>query len=111
MKHETTKTEGGEGWLDPKFGPAVQVLENAITERAFPGCAFGVVADGSIVLRGSLGRFTYEEDAPQVVPETVFDVASLTKVIATTAMAMLLYQRGQFDLETPLGEVLPGFMI
>src|SRR5580658_1685011 len=107
MKHEPTKTEGGEGWLDPKFGPAVQVLENAITERAFPGCAFGVLAVGSVVLQGSLGRFTYKEADLQVQPRTVFDVASLTKVISTTAMAMLLYQRDRLDLEMPLGEVLP----
>ena len=41
---------------------------------------------------------------------TVFDVASLTKVVSTTAAAMLLYQRGLLDLETPLGELLPGLI-
>jgi CubicO group peptidase (beta-lactamase class C family) len=111
MKHEPTQTEGGDGGPDPKFGTAIRVLENGISERAFPGYAFGVLAGGSIVLEGSLGRFTYEESEPQVQPGTVFDVASLTKVIATTAMAMLLYQRGRLDLEIPLGEVLPGFVI
>ena len=57
-----------------------------------------------------MGRFTYEEDAPVVTRETVYDVASLTKVAATTAMAMLLHQRGQIDLEAPLGDLLPGFV-
>ena len=42
--------------------------------------------------------------------ETVYDVASLTKVVATTAAAMLLVQRGQLDLDAPLGELLPGFV-
>jgi CubicO group peptidase (beta-lactamase class C family) len=94
-----------------KFAAALQVLEDAISARAFPGCAFGVLAGDEVVLQGALGRFTYEENAPTVAPETVYDVASLTKVVATTAAAMLLVQRGQLDLETPLGELLPGFVI
>jgi CubicO group peptidase (beta-lactamase class C family) len=43
--------------------------------------------------------------------ETVFDVASLTKVAATTATAMLLVQRSLLDLDIPLGELLPGFVV
>jgi CubicO group peptidase (beta-lactamase class C family) len=68
------------------------------------------LAHGNVVLQDAVGRFTYEADAPAVTAETVFDVASLTKVAATTAMAMLLHQRGQIELETPLGNLLPGFL-
>ena len=93
-----------------RFAAALRILEDAIAARAFPGCAFGVLAGNDVVLQGALGRFTYEEHAPAVAAETVFDVASLTKVVATTAAAMLLVQRGQLDLETPLGELLPGFV-
>jgi CubicO group peptidase (beta-lactamase class C family) len=94
-----------------RFAAALRILEEAIAARAFPGCAFGVLAGDEVVLQGALGRFTYEEDAPAVAAETVYDVASLTKVIATTAAVMLLVQRGQLDLETPLGELLPGFVV
>jgi len=97
------------------FPQVYQVLNDAIAARVFPGCAFGVlVKDGSanrVVLQDALGSFTYEEDAPLVTPGTVFDIASLTKVVATTAIAMLLQQRGQLDLEMPLGELMPGFVI
>lgn len=93
-----------------RFAAVYRVLADAVAARAFPGCAFGVFADGEIVLQGALGRFTYEEDSPAVISETVYDVASLTKVMATTAAAMLLCQRGQLDLNTPLGELLPGFV-
>jgi CubicO group peptidase (beta-lactamase class C family) len=103
--------EGGESRPDPRFNPALRVLEAAIAQHAFPGCAFGVLADGGVVLSGALGRFTYEDGAPAVAAETVFDVASVTKVVATTAMAMLLYQGGQLDIDTPLGEILPGFVV
>ncbi len=93
-----------------RFAAALRILEEAIAARAFPGCAFGVLADGKPVLQGAMGRFTYEEDAPPVAAETIYDVASLTKVVATTATAMLLVERKQLDLDTPLGELLPGFV-
>jgi len=93
-----------------RFADALRVLHEAIAARAFPGCAFGVLVEGKVVLEGALGRFTYGGDAPAVAAETVYDVASLTKVVATTAAAMLLVQRGLLKLETPLGEILPDFV-
>lgn len=94
-----------------RFSAAHRVLQDAIAAHAFPGCAFGVLAQGKVELQGAFGRFTFDESAPAVKPETVFDVASLTKVAATTAAVMLLHQRGLLDLETPLGELLPGFIV
>ena len=94
-----------------RFASAYQVLDEAIAARAFPGCAFGVLDNGKVVLLDARGHFTYDEGAPEVSAETVFDVASLTKVVATTAAAMLLSQRGMLDLDTPLGELLPGFVV
>jgi CubicO group peptidase (beta-lactamase class C family) len=111
MTHEPRRFEDGEGSPDSKFGPAIRVLETAIARRAFPGCAFGVLAAGRVILSGALGRFTYEDSSPAVAPGTVFDVASVTKAVVTTAMAMLLYQRGQLDIDLPLGDVLPGFVV
>jgi serine-type D-Ala-D-Ala carboxypeptidase len=94
-----------------RFAAACRVLTDAIAAHAFPGCAFGVLAGDEIVLEDALGRFIYEENSPAVVPETIYDVASLTKAVATTAAAMLLYQRGLLDLGTPLADLLPGFVV
>jgi serine-type D-Ala-D-Ala carboxypeptidase len=94
-----------------RFASVYQVLGDGIAHHAFPGCAFGVLAGGEIVLADALGRFTYEDDSVPVKPHTVFDVASITKVVSTTAAAMLLHQRGILDLDTPLGELLPGFVV
>lgn len=94
-----------------RFASAYQVLETAIAEHAFPGCAFGVLAGGTTVLSGALGRFTYDDHSPAVEPYAIYDVASLTKVVATTAAAMLLFQQGLLDLDTPLAELLPGFVV
>lgn len=96
---------------NPHLVPAYSVLQEAIASKAFPGCSFGVFASGSVILQDALGHFTYDEGARPVTPETVFDVASITKVVSTTTTAMLLHQRGQLDLETPLGDLLPGFIV
>jgi CubicO group peptidase (beta-lactamase class C family) len=55
------------------------------------------------------GRLTYEPDAPPVTAGTLYDLASLTKVVATTTMAMILVDEGRLDLDQPVREILPGF--
>ncbi len=111
MKQAAPPTGGADAAPEPRFAQACSVLEDAIAARAFPGCAFGVLAADAVVLQDALGQFTYEEESRSVTVDTVFDVASLTKVVATTAAAMLLDQRGRIDLETPLADLLPGFIV
>jgi len=101
-----------------RFRAAYRVLEEAIAARAFPGCAFGVLARGEtagetsaeVMVKDGLGRFTYDPASPAVKADTVYDVASITKVVATTATTMLLVRRGEIELDSPLGELLPGFI-
>jgi CubicO group peptidase (beta-lactamase class C family) len=57
----------------------------------------------------AIGHFTYEPDSSRVEPGTIFDLASLTKVLATTAAVMRLYDRRQLALDAPLAEWLPEF--
>ncbi|MFT4114702.1 serine hydrolase domain-containing protein [Silvibacterium sp.] len=94
-----------------RFAAAHAVLEQAIAESAFPGAAYGVLLGGEVVALDAVGRQTYEAYSPVVAHDTIYDLASVTKVMATTAVAMWLYDRGQLDLNVPLGEVLPGFVI
>jgi len=94
-----------------QFAKVYKVLQDAIDSGAFPGCAFGVLAGADVVLSDALGGFTFEEDSQAVEAKTVFDVASLTKVVATTALAMVLLQRAELHLDMPVGELLPGFVI
>lgn len=93
-----------------RFAAAYRVLEDAIGEHAFPGCAFGVLAGSEVLVHDALGRFTYDAVSPAVTTTTLFDVASLTKVVATTAAAMLLHQRGQLELDLPVSALLPAFV-
>ena len=96
---------------DGRFAAARSILTQAIVRRAFPGCAWGVLHRGRIAAIEAAGRFTYEAQSPMVDPGTVFDLASVTKVLATTAAAMLLYDRGVLDLDARLGDILPGFIV
>ena len=94
---------------DGRFRLAFQILEKAIAERAFPGCVAAVTVRGELVVQKALGKFTYDPAAPSVESESIFDLASVSKVIATTAMAMILYERGVLDLETPVAAIAPEF--
>jgi CubicO group peptidase (beta-lactamase class C family) len=94
-----------------RFAAAYQVLEEAVAQQAFPGAAFGVLHQGEVVALDAVGRFTYDPASPAVTPDTVYDLASVSKVIATTSAAMILYDRGLLDLDARLGDILPGFVI
>lgn len=93
------------------FAAARGVLAQAIREKAFPGAAYGVWHNGAVIALGAVGAFTYDAGEPAVTPATVYDLASVTKVMATTAIAMLLHDRGVLDLDMRLGDLLPGFVI
>ncbi|MGE5204104.1 MAG: serine hydrolase domain-containing protein [Chlamydiota bacterium] len=97
------------GGQDERFARAFGILQEAISEHVFPGCAISVLHRGRLVALKGLGHFTYEPSSPVVEAETIFDLASVSKIVATTPMAMLLYERGQLDLEAPVTSLLPEF--
>jgi CubicO group peptidase (beta-lactamase class C family) len=94
---------------DQRFARAFAVLEDGIAQRAFPGAAVSIVLRGELVALKGLGRFTYDAASPAVAPDTIFDLASVTKVVATTPAAMLLYERGELDLDASVASLLPEF--
>jgi serine-type D-Ala-D-Ala carboxypeptidase len=95
---------------DGIFARAYSVLQEAIPRRAFPAASVAVAHKGRLVALKALGRFTYEPNAPAATPATLFDLASVTKVVATTPMAMILYERGLLDLDAPVSAIVPEFI-
>lgn len=94
---------------DDRFRNAFRILSEAIEARSFPACSVAVTVRGELVAHQALGRFTFEGDSPAVSSDSIFDLASVTKVAPTTAMAMILYERGVLDLEAALVAIVPEF--
>jgi CubicO group peptidase (beta-lactamase class C family) len=94
---------------DDRFRRAFSILEKAIATRAFCACSLAVTFHGELVAHKAFGRFTYDPASPEVKTANLFDLASLTKIVATTAMAMILYERGLLDLEASVTAIIPEF--
>jgi serine-type D-Ala-D-Ala carboxypeptidase len=94
---------------DEQFQRAFDVLRSGIDQHSFPGAAVAVTHEGKLIAHKGLGHFTYETTSPAITADTVYDLASVTKVIATTTACMILYERGLFKLDQPLIELLPEF--
>ena len=92
-----------------RFAAAYSVLEQGVSQQAFPGAAFGVLVGSEVLALDGIGGFTYGQSIDAVNASTVYDLASVTKVIATTSMAMLLYQEGRLSLDQPLVQIFPAF--
>ena len=92
-----------------QFARAFEILRRAIADRAFPAASVAVTLRGRLLALQGFGRFIYEPDSPAVTADSIFDLASVTKVVATTAAAMVLYQRGLLDLEAPVASIVPEF--
>ena len=94
---------------DAVFAPAFALLQTAIAKRVFPAASIAITYRGKLVALKAFGRFTYEPDAPETTPDSIFDLASVTKVAATTSMAMILYELGLLDLDMPVVALVPEF--
>ncbi len=108
---------------DAEFATAFRVLEDAIEQRAFPAASVAVTSRGKLVALKTFGNFVYDEqieilDLNGSGPagnkgfpvSTMFDLASVTKAVATTTMAAILHQRGLLELDAPVISTVPEFM-
>jgi len=92
------------------FAAARAVLAEGLDQRAYPAAVIEVGRRDSVLWREAFGRLTYDPDARPTVPNTVFDLASLTKVIATASLAMRAVEAGHLTLETPVADLVGGWV-
>jgi CubicO group peptidase (beta-lactamase class C family) len=85
-----------------------RLMQQAITEQVFPGAVLLVSKEDTVRLHRAYG-FADLSTQRRMTIETVFDLASLTKPLATTLAIMVLVQAGNINLEQDLGDVLPAF--
>jgi CubicO group peptidase (beta-lactamase class C family) len=89
-----------------QFARIDAAIEQAIAEHRMPGAVFRLERDGAVHER-AYGRFGYEADAAPVTAHTVFDAASLSKVLATAPAILLLAEDGKLDLDGKLVDYFP----
>jgi beta-glucosidase-like glycosyl hydrolase/CubicO group peptidase (beta-lactamase class C family) len=82
------------------------ICKEGMEKRAFPGCVVLVARHGKIAYEKAFGFMSYDSIEP-VYKETVYDLASVTKICATTMAVMKLYDEGKLDLNKTLGDYLP----
>ena len=91
------------------FRTAFHLMEKAVAARAFPGAVLAVGYQGELVGLKAFGKFDYSQESPAVATDTIYDLASVSKAVATTTAVALLYQQGKLQLEAPLVRYLPEF--
>ncbi len=92
----------------PSWGPVTAFLDSAVAAGAAPGAVLGVTVAGRRFMypAGQLGT----DDPTRIEPSTVFDLASVTKVVALTTAVMLAVEDGRLDLDAPIQRYVPTFV-
>src|SRR3989304_1144232 len=92
-----------------KFERIDSLIIHSISNTAFPGAVVLVSKDGKILYEKAVGHFIYNDTSSSVTINTIYDLASLTKVIATTTAAMICYDRGLLNLDDHVVNYIPEF--
>jgi CubicO group peptidase (beta-lactamase class C family) len=92
---------------DPRFAAAISYLRSQV-DSAFPGAVIAVGRHDRVLLLQAVGHYGVEDPRP-VTPATIYDLASLTKVIGLTTAAMMLVDSGKLDLDAPAQRYVPAF--
>jgi uncharacterized protein YbbC (DUF1343 family)/CubicO group peptidase (beta-lactamase class C family) len=85
------------------------VIQTAVQNRDIPGAVLLVGHDGQVVYRKAFGARSLEPTRSAMTADTIFDLASLTKVIATTTAVMQLVEQGRIRLNDPVTKYIPEF--
>ena len=92
-----------------KFENVDEVVETAINDSAFPGAVLLISDNGKIIYQKAFGHYTYDKNSPSMKISTIFDLASVSKVISTTTCTMICYDRGLFKLDDKVSKYIPEF--
>ena len=106
LRRTTPEEAGFDG---KKLSLVDTIIMQAVQDTAFPGAVLLVARNGMVVHHRAYGRFEYGLNAQIVDTNTIYDLASLTKVIATTNACMRLIDEGKLRLHDRVVKYLPGF--
>ncbi|HUS18178.1 MAG TPA: exo-beta-N-acetylmuramidase NamZ domain-containing protein [Terriglobales bacterium] len=92
-----------------RFTAVDALLEEAITSKQIPGAVLLIGHNGEVVYKKAYGYRSLEPTSERMTVNTIFDVASLTKVVATTPSVLKLFEEGRFRLNDPISRFIPEF--
>jgi CubicO group peptidase (beta-lactamase class C family) len=95
--------------VPPSFSEAAGLIERGIASRAFPAAVVEAGRGNGALWRQAFGTLTYGAESPAATDDTVFDLASLTKVIATATLVMRGIETSRLALETRVAELVPAW--
>ena len=95
--------------LDTRLSTLDPIINDAIAQQQIPGALVIVGHDGQVVYRKAYGNRAIVPRREAMTVDTVFDCASLTKVVATTTAIMQLWEQGKFRMSDPVAKYLPEF--
>jgi len=95
--------------LDSRLAVLDPIIDDAIAQQLIPGAVLVIGHDGQVVYRKAYGSRAIEPRREAMTLDTVFDCASLTKVLATTPAVMQLWEQGKFRMNDPVAKYLPEF--
>ena len=96
-------------YLNLDFPESFSIINNAIVDSVFPGAQLFVSKGNSVLINKSFGTYTYSLDSKKVVNNSIYDVASLTKVLSTTPVVMKLIQKKKLSLDYYLADFYESF--
>ena len=83
------------------------IAQKGISAGAYPGCQLLVAVEDKIIWHKAYGKQGYEATAPQIDQKSLYDIASVTKIAASTLLAMQQHSQGKFDLDQKLSHYIP----
>ena len=92
-----------------RLEPIAEIVEKAVRDGKMPGAVVLVGNQEKVVYRRAFGNRTLEPEKIPMTVDTIFDLASLTKVVATTTAVMQLAEQGKLDIEAPVVRYWPAF--
>ncbi|HVF81335.1 MAG TPA: glycoside hydrolase family 3 N-terminal domain-containing protein [Flavisolibacter sp.] len=91
----------------PEWARVDSIMQDGLAKKAYPGAVVLAVQGGVIKYHKAFGNFEFDQASLPVTLESVYDLASVTKISATTVAVMKLYEEGKLDLNKTLGDYLP----
>ena len=90
-----------------KFYQVDSIVTDGLDKGAFPGAVVLAIQNGEIVYQKTFGHYQYNPSSTHMSAESIFDLASVTKISATTVSVMRLYEKGKLKLNKTIGDYLP----